>query len=520
MYRPSSGLALLRRLVLPLCLLAGCNDDLQPKPGDPPETPTEDGGDANMHHANNGDGTFTTTVDATSKDVWVALDLDTGRQVDATQDAKWDLAFQRFHIRARGGVNGKGGVEVATLSGADFAQLSQAPTAGYATDAADGDDVGTDPDTAFEVGDAWYSYDAVTHKLSPRDRVYVVRSDEGTWFKVRMLTYYDAAGTPAMLQLRWGKVQAPGNGELQVDASASDAWVYLQVGRGVVQVADSSTSRDWDIAVRRTQWRTNGGASGPGLGGARVADSTDVAAVQRAPSVGYAQDVVLTSPGPTGDTAPGNAVLGDWYDYDVNTHVVSPKARVFLVRTASGGYARLRITAYAAGRYTVQLAAVPVDVGVTKLTVDASDAQKVVGVRFGLGTVAALAADAPGSNWDISFSRTWVRTNSGTSGTGTAGAVVTEFTSLGEVTEAPTGPYVQDAMRPVAGPPGSGEASGNAVLGAWYDYDVNTHVVTPKSQVFVVRTIDGGFAKLRFLTYASGAFTLEYAWTGPGATHF
>lgn len=521
---PSSRRPFLRRAAVALLLsgLVACNDDLQPTPGDPPDTQQPgDITDANMSHEDHGDGTRTTTVDATSKDAWIALDLDQGRQVDAAQDAKWDVAFQRFHIRTRGGVNGKGGVEVATLSGVDFAQLAQAPVAGYATDAEDGEDVGTDPDTPFEVGEGWYSYDMVTHKLTPRDRVYVVRSDEGAWFKVRLLAYYDAAGTPAVIQLRWGKVQSPAASELQVDASASNAWVYLHAEKGVVQVADPATSKDWDLAVMRTQWRTNGGVSGPGLGGARVAEATDVAAVQRAPTVGYVEDAQLTIPGPSGGSAPGNAVLGDWYDYDMTTHAVSPKARVFLVRTAQGGYARLRITSYASGRYSVLLAPVPSEVTVTRLTVDASDSTRTVGVRLGRGAVAELSTEAPGTDWDIAFRRTWLLTNSGTSGSGNAGALVTESTALAEVTAAPDGTYTQDTLLPVAGPPGSsGESSGNAVLGAWYDYDMTTHVVTPKPQVFVVRTVDGGFAKLRILSYESGKYTLEYAWTGPGRSSF
>jgi hypothetical protein len=191
--------------------LAACGPDLQPNPDDPSDT--EDPGTGpqapNIRHVDNGDGTVTTTVDASSSDQWIGLDLDHRQQVDGAQDQQWDLAFQRFHIRARGGVSGGGAVEVAMLADVDFAQVRQAPSDGYATDAADGTDDNTEPDTVFESGTAWYSYDPRTHQLSPRSQVYVVRTDEGAYFKVRMLSYYDAAGTPAVLQLQWGGVQAP-----------------------------------------------------------------------------------------------------------------------------------------------------------------------------------------------------------------------------------------------------------------------------------------------------------------------
>ncbi|MCY1016538.1 HmuY family protein [Pyxidicoccus sp. MSG2] len=196
-------------------LLTACGDDLEPTPGDEQELP-ENG--THVRHQDNGDGSFTTTVDATSKEAWIGLDLDLGKQVDAAQDTVWDLSFQRFGIRSRGGVSGTGGVQVAVLADKTFAQVTQAPSSGYTTDAADGDDVGADPDTVFQAGDGWYAYDPATHKLSPRPLVYVVRSDSGAYFKVELLSYYDDAGTPAMLKLHWAKVSGPVSGG-HVDAA-------------------------------------------------------------------------------------------------------------------------------------------------------------------------------------------------------------------------------------------------------------------------------------------------------------
>lgn len=199
-------------------LLAGlstaCGDDLQPQPGpqdpDPIVTP-QDG--ANLKHQDNGDGSFTTVVDATDTTAWVGMDLDSGKQVSAADDALWDLAFQRYTVKSRGGVSGTGGVQVAIVQGTTFAALTQAPASGYLTDAPDGDDVGDSPDTVFNVGDGWYVYDLKFHTLTPRPQLYVVRSDQGTYFKVELKSYYDAVGTPAMLKLLWAKVAAPAGGQ-------------------------------------------------------------------------------------------------------------------------------------------------------------------------------------------------------------------------------------------------------------------------------------------------------------------
>ncbi|MFY2556480.1 HmuY family protein [Corallococcus terminator] len=197
-------------------LLSACGDDLVPTPGDDddntPEAPDVElpaNGTHVRHVGGNADGSISTVVDATGRENWVGFDLDTGTQVSASEDAVWDLSFQRFGIRSRGGVNGTGGVEVAVLPAQDFVQLKQAPASGWAVDANDGDDEGSDPDTVFQANGAWYAYDVTTHKLSPRAQVYVVRSDSKAYFKVEMLSYYDDAGTPAMLKLRWTKVTAP-----------------------------------------------------------------------------------------------------------------------------------------------------------------------------------------------------------------------------------------------------------------------------------------------------------------------
>jgi len=197
-------------LLLTGCLVA-CGPDLQPEPGPPgSEGPGEVPSGSPVSHQDKGDGTFVTTVDASSSEKWIGLDLDHRLEANAAEDRQWDIAFQRFHIRVRGGASGMGNVAVAVLSDVNFAQVTQAPAEGYTTDAVDGDDTNTEPDTAFETAaEGWYLYNVATHKLSPRERVYVIRTDEGAFFKVQFLDYYDTAGTPAIFQVHWGSVQPP-----------------------------------------------------------------------------------------------------------------------------------------------------------------------------------------------------------------------------------------------------------------------------------------------------------------------
>lgn len=158
-------------------------------------------------HAAAADGSFSAQIDATSRTEWVGLDLDGRAEADAKRDATWDLSFQRFHVRARGGASGGGDVQVAALAGADWAALNTAPTTGFATDQADGADANSELDTVFETAEGgWYAYDPSTHQVSPKAIVYVVRSDSGRYFKVQLTGYYDAAGTPAVVALHYAEL--------------------------------------------------------------------------------------------------------------------------------------------------------------------------------------------------------------------------------------------------------------------------------------------------------------------------
>lgn len=148
------------------------------------------------------DGTYMTIVDSTSATEWIYGDFETGAEVDAM--GPWDLRFQRFHISTNGGISGSGGVEVAPVSGVTFAQVTSAPASGWISDAADGDDANMDPDYAFEQGDGWYDYNPMTHVLTPKPLVWVVKTEGGSTIKLEILDYYDEAGTAGWFTLHWG----------------------------------------------------------------------------------------------------------------------------------------------------------------------------------------------------------------------------------------------------------------------------------------------------------------------------
>ena len=393
------------RMVLPItalfALASGCADELVPGEvpdgGDNNPPPQNDGGFPSVSGAFThelGDGSVVTTVvNASDTEVYQHLDLDTA--LSTTDAARWDLAFSRFHVRMNGGASGSAGVQVAALHEASFESVTKAPEEGWTSPVTDGpDDDDAEPDNAFNNGtDDWYAYDLSTHTLTAKDVTYVVASSAGRFYKIRFESYYDGAGSPGFVRFRWAEIEAPDSAlpdagvfvpmdggvdtpdgsappdggvdgsvepepevipedALTVDATSTDVWVYLSAASGVVAApAEPATDLGWDLAISGFDLRTNSGTSGSGMGGALLDESgLPYADITTSPTTGFIADTLGARGYPPGlpDTD-RNEVLAEWWDYDFMTHSVSAGPRTYLVRTASGGYAKLRIWQYTAG---------------------------------------------------------------------------------------------------------------------------------------------------------------------------
>lgn len=518
---------------------AGCAPDLAPE-GTP---------DAGAPDAAITVGETTITIDATETGAWRYLDLESGELVvpaDPVASGAWDLGLSRFSVITNGGVSGTGGCAAARID-AGWDEVTRAPEDGWIADAPDGaldDDTG--PDTAFNGGaesaNDWYDYDPSTHRLTPKaDLVFVVRTVEGAFFKLQILDYYDAAGTPAILRLRFAQITGAevvlpdagtpppppdaaidGGGSeiptdaLTIDASDREQLVYLRVSDGVVTVADPATSSDWDLALRRTVVRTNSGTSGPGLGGALGAGVVALESVTSTDTIGFAVDAIAEGGAPGSTPESVSPVLGGWFDYDPLTHTVTPRADVWIVRTARGEYARLRIWDWRDGVFRLSLDPIEVAPAAHSIEVDASSSD--AWAHVDLHAAQTVAVDDAGSDarWDLGLSRTLLRTSSGTSGPGEGGAIDTGVPDPASVVAIPDTGWVVDELRAIPGPPGSPEISSNGALEGWYDYDPATHAVTPRATTFLVRLADGSAGRLRITGWVGGRFTLEWTYAGPG----
>jgi HmuY protein len=162
-------------------------------------------------------------------------------------------------------------------------------------------------------------------------------------------------------------------------------------------------------------------------------------------------------------------------------------------------------------------------VGPLFYTLEARAAEQWTFFDFSRGAVVEVPHQF-GVDWDLAFQRHKILTNGGATNPKGRGAIL----SLGEVAlddviEAPAEGYVDDAIASI-----NPEAltTENRAIKAWYHYNFLTHVLRPKPNVYVIRTADGKYAKMRLVSYyceggqASGCFTIEYTYQGDGSRRF
>lgn len=143
---------------------------------------------------------------------------------------------------------------------------------------------------------------------------------------------------------------------VQIDARSYADWVYFSFESGTVVEIDPQNfdeSLQWDIAFHRNDIRLNCGESGGGLGGAYTTDKVNLSEVTLAPETGYVVDATKTVmtqfvlPSPVFEEQPANLEL-NWLNIDTSSPppVYTLLDKVFIIKTASGKYAKIKFTNY------------------------------------------------------------------------------------------------------------------------------------------------------------------------------
>lgn len=126
------------------------------------------------------------TVDATAPDVWQHFSFRLGSVVPAPAD----LAFRRYAIVAGPGAG------ILDLGERDFDAVRSVPADGYQANEGQ-----ADPRNPAIAG--WYRYGFLSHVLTPRPRVWAVRTADGGYAKLAMVGYYCPRATPGCPTFRY-----------------------------------------------------------------------------------------------------------------------------------------------------------------------------------------------------------------------------------------------------------------------------------------------------------------------------
>jgi len=136
------------------------------------------------------------------------------------------------------------------------------------------------------------------------------------------------------------------------DGVTTHPWTFISLdsaSKAAVTDVTSVHSLAWDLAFKRAQIYTNGGEGGPGSGASVFLDkdfalvtSDDLSGAHFVTENFFDSDcnavVEVTGAASTSFSA--------WYDYDQQTHVLSPVPGTWLVRSATGKFFKLRFDSY------------------------------------------------------------------------------------------------------------------------------------------------------------------------------
>jgi len=205
------------------------------------------------------------------------------------------------------------------------------------------------------------------------------------------------------------------------------------------------------------------------------------------------------------------SVSGDgWYNYDFQTHTLSAKQNVYVLKTATGAIYKFQITDYKAdGSYDIKYAAWDAEGNTfgSESTVNvAGSAAAEVFFSFVNGVITPTVWDiklciiqtfVPEAGFSMSFPAILLNSEEGVAGT-----VVTDQAFADVDKNAVSGLKLENPEETIVG-------------SDWFDYDSNTHRVVSKDLTYVIQTSGAERVKFHITNYynedgVSGFMTLEY----------
>ncbi len=325
-------------LVFLLSSVMGCGEDNPTGSNTPP--PPDNTATSTWNETG---GYWSTVVNASDYDSFMHFSFATKDTVSGVTSKPaadlWDIAFRREVVKLNGGTStsNNGDVVGADLGTVNFDDVTIADTSGVTWVA----------DFIDYFIDEWYQYNPITHQLTTTRYVYSMLDASGHHYvKFQVDSMVNAAQPPDMGTVWLTYYYQPDVDSRSLPGPTSEASINVGPGTGYfdfstgtqVTPADPSNSVDWDIAFYAYDLMQNSGPSGTGgcaafLAWTELVDPTDIDAF-----------VMQPSGAPLFPDIPGS-VMTEWYDYNGQTHQLTSKSNVYLVKTGQLVY-KLRIESY------------------------------------------------------------------------------------------------------------------------------------------------------------------------------
>lgn len=138
------------------------------------------------------------TLDTRDRGRWRRFDFSRGAPVSGATGSDWDLAARRYRLIVNGGQQFAGRAGAVSLGTVPFDSVRRVPSDGYQGTRRD---PGGDPEHA--ALDGWYRYDFFSHMLLSRGRVFALRTADGRYVKLAVVSYYCPGPEPGCLTIRY-----------------------------------------------------------------------------------------------------------------------------------------------------------------------------------------------------------------------------------------------------------------------------------------------------------------------------
>ncbi|MGP0628129.1 HmuY family protein [Nitrospina sp. 32_T5] len=140
-------------------------------------------------------------VDARDEQTWRYYDFSRGGPVEIhdRSSLEWDLAFRRGKIISNGGMTNK----IGKAGLMDMGEVSYDAVEDVPLDREFIQDKATQTEPENPVLAQWYKYNYITHKLTARKNIYILRTAEGNYAKIQFQNFYCADKQPGCIQMKY-----------------------------------------------------------------------------------------------------------------------------------------------------------------------------------------------------------------------------------------------------------------------------------------------------------------------------